>query len=159
MLCNVPEEWRSSPYRDGSLKSHIAAEFNVQKLDKKQRIILTQSVPKCIQSHSSLIFSIFHTGNYFTVLVCYIIWVITFYYSHWQSYRSDVNVIHTERHDLVLWMRFALGSIPLCCQLTYTYESSIHITLKLIATKLARHVSNSQVQIVMAVEDIDEIYL
>jgi len=145
MLCNVAEEWRVSPHRGGSLKSHTAAEFIVQKLDKKLRVILTQSVPKWIQTQSSLMFGIFHSENHFTVLVCYIFWVIALCHTHWQSYSSNVNVIHTEHHAIVLWTCFALGSLPLYCQLTYNYESSIHINLKLISMKLARHVSNSQV--------------
>ena len=112
MLCNVPEVWRSSPHRGGSLDSHIAAEFIAQKLDKKQRIILKLSVPKCIQTQSSLMFSIFHTGNHFTVQVCYILRIIAFCHSqwqsiipfwcpcnsHWASCRCIMNVFHVRQH-------------------------------------------------------------
>jgi hypothetical protein len=149
MLCNVPEEWRVPPHRNGSLKSHIEAEFIVQEHDKKQSIILTQSVPKCIQTQSNMISSLFHTGNHFPVIVCcYIQWVIAFYHSQWQSYRSDASVFRTGHQAVVLWTCFALGSIPSYYQLTYTWESlmQVHITLKLVSTKQPRHVSNPQVQ-------------
>jgi hypothetical protein len=112
MLCNVLEVWRFSPHRGGSLNSHIAAEFIAQKLDKKQRIILALSVRKCIQTQSNLMFSIFHTGNHFTVRVCYILWVIAFCHSQWQSIipfwcpcnshgascRCIMNVFHVRQH-------------------------------------------------------------